>query len=151
MVGEQIAQVGFAIVRPVSVIGEEIAKDPSSAIAQAAAIREKSRGFIVPLWLRLLLPLAAAAALSVIDGRRRAGLAGAVFGVALVALYGWSTSRAPAFAPLVPSAAETLAALVIAAAAGLLGGTAGRWLADALGSEAERPRVESHAVTSPAR
>ena len=132
MSGEQIAQAGFALVRPVSVIGEEIVKDPTSAIAQAATIREKSRGSITPLWLRLLLPLAAAGTLSLVDLRRRPGIAGAVYGIALLALYGWSTSRSPAFAALVPSAAETAMALVIAAVGGLVAGIAGRWLADSL-------------------
>jgi len=132
MAGEQIAQAGFALVRPVSVIAEEIVKDPTSAIAQAAAIREKSRGALTPLWLRLLLPLGAAAVMSALDVRRRPALAGAAYGIALLALYGWSTSRAPAFAPLVPSAAETAVAVVIAAVGGLAGAKAGRWLGDAL-------------------
>ena len=130
--GEQIAQAGFAILQPVSVIGEAIVKDPTSTIAQAAAIRAKSRGAIAPLWLRLLLPLGAAAMLSLLDVRRRPALAGAAYGVALLALYGWSISTSPAFAPLVPSAAETALAVVIAAAAGAIGGTAGRYVADHL-------------------
>lgn len=152
--GEQIARAGFAIVQPVSVIEREIAKDPTSAIAQAAAIREKARGFSVPLWLRLLLPVATAAVLTALDVRRRPGLAGAAFGVALVALYGWSTSRSPAFAPLVPSATETAAALIIAAIAGVLGAIAGRYLADALQSRpvTTPPQVFSaRAATSPGR
>jgi hypothetical protein len=153
LAGEQIARVGFAIVQPVSVIDAEIAKDPTSAIAQAAAIREKARGSSVPLWLRLLLPVGAAGVLAALDVRGRPGLAGAAFGVALVALYGWSTSRSPAFAPLVPPVAETVAALVIAAAAGLVGGIAGRYLADSLQS---RPAAipepfGARAATSPGR
>ena len=144
--GELIAQAGFELVRPVSVIGEAIAKDPTSAIAQAAEIRAKSRGFSAPLWLRLLLPLASVAALVVIDVRRRPGAAGAAYGVAMVLLYGWSTSRAPAFAPLVPSLAETTLALVIAAAAGLLGGIAGRYLAEAL--EPRRPQAPAETLVA---
>ena len=72
--------------------------------------------------------------LAAIDVRRRPGLAGAAYGIALVALYGWSTSKTPAFAPLVPSAAETTIALAIAALAGLAGATAGHYVADALES-----------------
>jgi len=132
--GERIAQAGFAVVQPVSVIEQEIAKDPTSTIAQAATIRAKSRGALTPFWLRLLLPLAAAGVLAAIDVRRRPGLAGAAYGIALVALYGWSTSQTPAFAPLVPSATETTIALAIAALAGLAGATAGRYVADALES-----------------
>lgn len=130
--GERIAQAGFAIVQPVSVITEAIAKDPNSAIAQAAAIRAKSRGASAPLWPRLLLPLATAAVLTLVDLRRRPGAAGAAYGVALVAVYGWWISGSPAFAPLVPSAAETAAALVIAGVAGVIGAAAGRRIADAL-------------------
>ena len=152
MSGEQVARAGFALTQPVSVIAEEIAKDPTSAIAQAAEIREKSRGAQAPLWLRLLLPLATVAVLTVIDVRRRPGIAGAAYGIALVALYGWSTSRAPAFAPLVPSAAETAMALVIAAAAGLLGTMLGRLLADALEPGPSLAPVRRAAtVTSPGR
>src|SRR5438045_5130351 len=44
--GEEIAQAGFAILQPVSVIGEAMLKDPTSTIAQAATIRAKSRGAI---------------------------------------------------------------------------------------------------------
>ena len=84
------------------------------------------------MWLRLLLPLASAAVLAALDVRRRPVLAGAAYGIALVVLYGWSIGRSPAFAPLVPSAAETAAALAIAAAGGLIGALAGRRLADAL-------------------
>jgi hypothetical protein len=130
--GEQIAQAGFALLQPVSVIGEAIVKDPTSTIAQAAAIRAKSRGAITPLWLRWLLPLGAAAVMSLLDVRRRPALAGAAYGVALLALYGWSISTSPAFAPLVPSAAETALAVVIAAAAGAVGAMAGRYVAGAL-------------------
>src|SRR5207248_8723700 len=44
VIGEQIARVGFAVVQPVSVIGQAIQDDPTSTIAQAAAIRAKRRG-----------------------------------------------------------------------------------------------------------
>jgi hypothetical protein len=137
MSGELIARAGFAVLQPVSVIGEAIVKDPTSTIAQAAAIREKSRGAIAPLWPRLLLPLGAAAVMSLLGVRRRAARAGAAYGVTLLALYGWSTSRSPAFAPLVPSAAETAAAVVLAAVAGAVGALAGGYLVAALTGEAE--------------
>ena len=152
--GEYVARAGFALTQPVSVIAEEIAKDPTSAIAQAAAIREKSRGSPTPLWLRLLLPVAAVAVLTVIDVRRRPAIAGAAYGIALVALYGWSTSRAPAFAPLVPSAAETFVALVIAAVAGAVGALLGRRLADSLepgAADAAAPLTAAASLTSPGR
>src|SRR5919108_5167262 len=106
--GEQIARVGFAVVQPVSVIDEAIQKDPTSPIAQAAAIRAKSRGVVTPFWLRLLFPLTAAAVMSALDVRRRPALASAAYGVVLVVAYGWSTLKSPAFAPLAPTGAETV-------------------------------------------
>src|SRR6185295_3337073 len=60
LVGEQIARAGFAIIRPVPVITEEIKKDPTSPIALAAEIREKNRGAGPPWVIRLLLPVVAA-------------------------------------------------------------------------------------------
>jgi hypothetical protein len=152
IVGENIAQAGFAVLKPVSVIGEAIAKDPGSTIAQAAAIRARSGGAITPLWLRLLLPLAAAAALGALDPRRRPALGGTVYGVALLALYGWSTSQSPAFAPLMPSATENALAVALAAAAGMLGGAAGRRVADALACDAPATTAPlARPLTSPAR
>jgi hypothetical protein len=149
--GEQIAQAGFAIVQPVSVIADEIAKDPNSAIAQAAAIRAKSRGASAPFWMRLLLPLATAAMLTLVDVRRRPGAAGAAYGVALVAIYGWWISGSPAFAPLVPSAAETAAAMAVAAVAGVIGVAVGRRIAEALEPRTRTAPADALAVTSPAR
>ena len=61
LVGEQIARAGFAIIRPVPVITEEIKKDPTSPIALAAEIREKNRGAGPPWVVRLMLPVVAAA------------------------------------------------------------------------------------------
>jgi hypothetical protein len=131
VVGEQIARVGFAVVQPASVLGEEIRKDPRSPIALAAEIRAKSRGG-APLPVRLLLPLAAAALMSAADVRRRPAAACVVYGLAILALYGWSTGHSPAFAPLVPTAAETGTALLVTVLAALAGAALGRRLADSL-------------------
>jgi len=152
VIGEQIARVGFAVVQPVSVIGQAIQDDPTSTIAQAAAIRAKSRGVVTPFWLRLLLPLIAAAVMSAVDVRRRPALASAAYGVVLVAVYGWSTSRSPAFAALVPAALDTALALGIAAVAGGLGARGGRYLADALASTTRSAVVvEDRMVTAVTR
>lgn len=152
VIGEQIAQVGFAVVQPVSVIGQAIQNDPTSTIAQAAAIRAKSRGVVTPFWLRLLFPLTAAAVMSAADVRRRPTLACAAYGIVLVAVYGWSTSRSPAFAALVPTAVDTAIALAIAAVAGGLGAVGGRYLADALASTASSAVVvEDRMVTAVTR
>ena len=71
-VGEQIARAGFAILQPVSVLDAAIRADPTSSIAVAATIREKTRGAGVPLPVRLLLPIVAAAVMGAVDVRLRA-------------------------------------------------------------------------------
>jgi len=150
LLGEQIARVGFAVVQPESVIGEEIQKDPTSPIALAAAIRAKNRGAGIPMAVRLLLPVLAAAVMAAVDPRRRPALACVAYGVALLALYGWSTSHSPAFTPLVPSATETAAALAITVLASLAGAVLARRLADSLQPRPPAPAVDA-ALTSPAR
>ncbi|HEU4370926.1 MAG TPA: hypothetical protein VFV05_22115 [Methylomirabilota bacterium] len=139
LAGEQVARVGFAVVQPESVIGEEIQKDLTSPIALAAEIREKNHGRGIPAPVRLLLPLAAAAVLSAVDVRRRPALACVAYGVTILALYGWSTSHRPAFAPLVPSLLATAAALAVTALAALVGAAGGRRLAGALESDQRGP------------
>ncbi len=153
ILGEQIARVGFEIAQPESVIGEEIAKDPTSAIALAAAIRAKSRGAGLPQPIRLLLPVLAAAVMTAVDPRRRQAASCVAYGVALLALYGWSTSYSPAFQPLIPSATETAVALALTAVAALIGSFAARRVTDGLGASAApaAPPVAAPEATSPAR
>ena len=148
MVGEQVARAGFALLQPVSVLAEEIQKDPTSPIAMAAAIRAKTRGAGVPLAIRLLLPLLAAAVMTAVDVRRRTALACVAYGVAVLALYGWSTSHNPAFVP--PAAGETAVALAITVVAGLAGAVLGRLLAEALAPAPGRrgPGVAQAGVSS---
>jgi hypothetical protein len=153
VLGEQVARVGFAMAQPESVLDEEIARDPTSVIALAAAIRAKSGGTGMPQPIRLLLPVLAAAVMTAVDPRRRPTAACVAYGVALLALYGWSTSHSPAFQPLVPSTAQTAAALALTALAGLLGALAAGHLADRLGASpgpAALPAPEPD-LTSPAR
>ena len=153
LLGELVARVGFEIVQPESVIAEEIEKNPTSPIALAAAIRAKSRGAGVPQPIRLLLPVLAAAVMAAVDPRRRPAAACVAYGVALLALYGWSTSQSPAFQPLVPSAIETAAAIAIAGGAAVVGSVLARRLADGLGA-ARAPAAASApaaGATSPAR
>jgi hypothetical protein len=153
ILGEQIARAGFEIVQPESVIGEEIEKDPTSPIALAAAIRAKSRGAGMPQPVRLLLPVLAAAVMAAVDPRRRPGAACVAYGVALLVLYGWSTSHSPAFRPLVPSAAETAAAIALTSVAALIGSGVARRLADGLVAPAGPAAWPGAApdATSPAR
>jgi hypothetical protein len=153
LLGELVARVGFEIVQPESVIAEEIEKDPTSPIALAAAIRAKSRGAGVPQPIRLLLPVLAAAVMAAVDPRRRPAAACVAYGVALLALYGWSTSHHPAFQPLVPSAMETAAAIAIAGGAAVVGSVLARRLADGLGASHAPAAASATAAgaTSPAR
>jgi hypothetical protein len=137
LVGEQIARVGFAIVKPEPVITEEIKKDPTSPIALAAEIREKNRGSGPPWVVRLMLPVVAAAVLVVVDLRRRPAAACIAYGVTMVALYGWSIGQTPAFRTQAASPAETALALVITIVAALIGSGAGWRIADVLQPVAE--------------
>jgi hypothetical protein len=148
--GERITRVGFALAQPEPAIAEAIRNDPASPIALAAAIRATGRGGGLPLVARLALPVLAAAVMAGLDPRRRPIVACVAYGIALLGLYGWSTSHHPAFAPLVPSAAETAVALVLAGLSSVAGGLAARWLANALGPLAAAAAPEA-ALTSPAR
>jgi hypothetical protein len=150
LLGEQIARAGFAVVRPEPAIGEAIQKDATSPIALAAAIRAKSRGAGLPLPVRLALPVLAAAVMAGLDPRRRPIGACLAYGLALLALYGWSLRHNPAFAPLVPSTADTAAALALAALAAVVGGFLASRLADALDPPAPAA-APGAALTSPAR
>jgi hypothetical protein len=132
LTGEQIARVGFAVLQPESALTEEIKKDPTSPIAQAAEIREKNRGAGPPWVIRLMLPVLAAAVLVVADVRRRPALACIAYGLAMLALFGWSIGQTPAFRPQAPSIPETMLAVLITVIAGVLGAGAGRWVADVL-------------------
>jgi hypothetical protein len=156
LAGQQIAGLGFAIIRPVSFIDEEVAKDTSSPIALGREIAEKNRAAPPPSWpLRLALPLVPAALLALADPRRRPVAAAVVYGVSVLAAYAWFLSRLPAYAPLVPAGVETAAAVAIAAAAGAAGGLAGRWLAAQLARGGpERQTVDTRplaSLTSPGR
>ncbi|MBI1736712.1 MAG: hypothetical protein HYR51_16205 [Candidatus Rokubacteria bacterium] len=128
--GDAVAWLGFAIVQPRSVIQEEIRKDPTSPIAQANAITEKNRG--TRPWSGRLVAILAAAAMALVDVRRRPVAATLAFAVALFALTGWYLAGRPAYEPLVPGLPDTLIALALTLVAGVLGAISGRTLADRL-------------------
>jgi hypothetical protein len=134
LAGAQVARAGFALLAPVSVLAEEVAKDPTSPIALAAEIAEKNRGVPDPWARRLVLPLIPALLMAAVDARRRPVAASVVYGAATLAVYGWFTASRPAFEPMIPAAAETVIALMATVAAALAGGAAARWLA-ALGED----------------
>jgi hypothetical protein len=76
-----------------------------------------------------LLP---AAIMSALDPRRRPVRATLGYAVALFAILGLVLGHRPAMAPMAPDAAETVVALGLALAAGLIGGASARWLSDGL-------------------
>jgi hypothetical protein len=130
LAGELVAEAGRTVARPISVIGAEIARDPTSPIAAANAIRTKNGG-APPAWTRLLAlvaPLGMAAA----DPRLRPIGATVVHGVTLFAGSGWYLASRPAFQPMIPGPTETVVALIVAVGAALVGALVARWLAVAL-------------------
>jgi hypothetical protein len=126
LVGQQVARLGFDILQPVSVIHEEIAKDPTSPIAVANIVAR--RNGTTPgattnvVQLLGLIPLAAMVA---VDPRRRPVAASVAYAAALFALMAVRLGALPAYRALVPGAGETLVALGLTLVAGLAGG----WLA----------------------
>ena len=133
VIGTQIARVGFEMLQPVSVIEEEIAKDPTSPIALATAIARKTGsrpGSTGGLFHVIsILPVLA---LAVVDPRRRPMTAAVAYGAVLFATSGWTLAGNPAFAPQVPGAGETIVALALTLVAGAIGGHLARRLSDAL-------------------
>jgi len=131
LVGEQIAQTGFALLQPVPALDQAIAQDPTSPIATAAAIARKN-GATRPPWFMRFLPLVTVLGMVLTDPRRRPVLATVAFAVSLFAVTGWSLAARPAYAPMVPGAGETLLALGLTVAAAVAGGAAARRLAERL-------------------
>ena len=83
--GQQVARAGFGVFQPASFIEEEIARDPSSALAAGREIAEKNRTVPATAWpLRLSLSLLPAALMASADPRRRPGVATIVYGLGYV-------------------------------------------------------------------
>jgi hypothetical protein len=133
IVGQQIARAGFEILKPVSVIDEEIAKDPRSPIAVATLMARKE-GFTPGQTggRRHLFALIPALALVVVDARRRPVGATVAYAATLFAVLAWLLPARPSLAAMAPGSVETGLALLLTLAAGLLGGLAARWLSDHL-------------------
>jgi hypothetical protein len=134
MAGHRIARAGFEVMQPVSVIEEEIAKDPTSPIA-VANITARKNGFPagrvggLPLLIMGFVPVLA---LSLVDPRRRPEAAAIAFGLLLFLVGGWRIAGLPALAPMTPALGPTAVAFVLTAVAALLGGRAARHLSDSL-------------------
>jgi hypothetical protein len=124
---DAVADVGFAVLQPVSVIDEAIAQDPGSPIAVANAVARKNGerpGAINAI--PLLASLVTVSAFVVADARRRPLAATLVFALADFSIFGWLLAHSPAFGPNTPGAGATVAALAVtllAAVAGAAGGT----------------------------
>ena len=139
-IGAEIARVGFRVLQPVSVIEEEILKDPTSPIAVAHAIAQKnahppgSRSPRFPLasLLSVLVMIA-------FDPRGRPTLSVVAYGLALLATMSWALAGTPAFAPSVPGIAETLVAVASTIIVALAGGAGARWLAHLLAGPTPLP------------
>src|SRR5439155_1575326 len=99
MIGANIARVGFEILQPVSVIQEEIAKDPTSPIAVSNAIARKNGsapGGALGGNLVRLVSLVPVLFLVALDPRRRPVPATLAYAVGLFAVWGVTIGRTPA-------------------------------------------------------
>jgi hypothetical protein len=129
LIGQQIAQKGFEIMKPISVIEEEIAKDPTSPIAVATLMARKEG---VPAGQtggrRHLFALWPALAMALVDARRRPIAATLAYAATLFALLAWRLPSRPSLAAMAPGAPETILALLLTLTAALVAGYAARWL-----------------------
>jgi hypothetical protein len=132
LAGAVVAETGFALLRPVSAIGDEVASDPTSPVAVANVIARENgtppgRRLPVPgLVPALLVTLVPVAVMTGIDARRRPLAASAGYALALFVASGWSLGGQPAFRTRVPGTPETLVAVLIALAAAVAGGLVAR-------------------------
>jgi len=134
-IGANIARVGFEIIQPVSVIEDEIAKDPTSPIAVTHAIARKNGGTpggIPGGSLARFFSLIPVLLLVAVDPRRRPVPATLVYALGLFALWALTIGRTPAFQPMMPGPATTVTALAITLAMAVVGASAARRLAESL-------------------
>jgi hypothetical protein len=133
VVGSQVSRAGFALTRPVSVIDEVIAKNPTSPVALAHAIARQNRSEPGARGPGLaVLALVPAAALALMDPRRRPIAASLAYAATVFVVQAAVMARSPAFRPLTPAAGEALVALALTLAAGVVAGVVARRLADSL-------------------
>jgi hypothetical protein len=145
MVGQQIARAGFEILQPVSVIDEEITKDPTSpiAVAMVMARKEGVTAGQTGGW-RHVFALLPALAMVLIDPRRRPVASTVAYAATLFAVLAWRLPSRPSLAAVAPSAPETVVALLLTVLAGVLGGLAARWLGgQVLNYDIPRPATNS--------
>ena len=134
MAGQRIARVGFEMIKPVSVIEEEIAKDPTSPIAVATMMARKNK--VTPGrvggWPLMVLGLGPVLAMALVDARRRPVAATIAYGIVLFGAAAWFLPGRPALADMTPGAGPTAVAFVLTIAGAWLGGMAARRLSDGL-------------------
>jgi hypothetical protein len=141
LAGEQVARAGFAWLRPTPLTDAELASDPGSDVALAREIGRKSQAAPAgPRSALRFLGLVPALLMVAADARRRPVSASVAYAAAVFALSGWSLARSSAFAPVVPSLAETGLALLVTLAAAALGGLAADRLADVLATRTKVSR-----------
>jgi hypothetical protein len=134
-IGVNIARVGFEIIQPVSVIEEEIAKDPTSPIAVSHAIARKNGstpGGVPGGIVVRLLSLVPVLLLVSVDPRRRPLPATLVYAVGLFAFWALVIGQTAAFEPMSPGLGWTVVALLVTVVMALIGGAVARRLADIL-------------------
>ena len=137
--GQFVANRGFDILEPVSVIETEIKKDPTSSIALATEIARKQdvqpgrTGGLGHVW-----SLLAVTSMAGVDARRRPLGATAAYGAVLFAVSTWLLARSAAFGPLYPGPALASLGLALTLVAAVLGAWGARWLSDALSLDTPR-------------
>jgi hypothetical protein len=147
LIGASIARVGFETLQPVSVIQEEIAKDPTSPIAVAHAIARKNGstpGGAPGGNLARLLAFVPVLLLVALDPRFRPVPATLAYAVSVFAIWGFTMGRTPAFQPMVPAMGPTAVALLLTLGMALVGGVAAHRLAGSL-ARSERSPAEGKA------
>ena len=142
MIGSTIARVGFEIMKPISVIEEEIAKDPTSPVAVGLEIARKNGnapGAPAGGTLTRVMAFVPVLILIAVDPRRRPVPATLAYGVGLLGFMGLVIGGTPAFEPMVPGPWPTAVALVLTLATAFAGAIAARWLSDRLSPSAGAP------------
>jgi hypothetical protein len=134
MAGQRIARVGFEMIQPVSVIEEQIAKDPTSPIAVATIMARKNK--VTPGrvggWPLMVLGLGPVLAMALVDTRQRPVAATIAYGIVLFGAAAWFLPARPALADMAPGAGPTGVAFVLTLASAWLGGIAAWRLSDGL-------------------
>jgi hypothetical protein len=131
-----VADVGFALAKPTSVIEQVLAADDgTSPIAVAHEMARRNHGTPGRSLTVRLVPLVPAVVLALVDVRRRWALASLGMGAALFAVASYTMVRAPAFVHVLPDPATFVAGLILT----LLAAVAGAWLAVGVAARVVRP------------